>query len=49
MYMVRIFLGIILFALMFQGVVFGEPPAVLHAGVSLVKEVTPALMGTWRV
>lgn len=47
--MVRIFLGIILFALMFQGVVFGEPPAVLHAGVSLVKEVPPALMGTWRV
>ena len=33
----------------FSGVAIADNPTVLKAGVSLVKEVPPALMGTWRV
>lgn len=33
----------------FSGVAIADNPTVLKAGVSLVREVPPALMGTWRV
>ena len=47
--MLRVLVSVIFLALMFQGAVQAEAPTVLKAGVSLVKEVPPALMGTWRV
>lgn len=47
--MLRVLSGIILLTLMFQGMVFAESQTVLHAGVSLAREVPAALMGTWRV
>lgn len=47
--MLRILVSLMVFVLMLQGAVLAETPTVLKAGVSLVKEVPPALMGTWRV
>lgn len=47
--MLRVLIGILIFTLIFQGSVFADTPTVLHAGVSLVKEVPSDLMGTWRV
>lgn len=47
--MLRVFICIFMFAFLLQSGVFAETPTVLHAGVSLVKEVPSDLMGTWRV
>lgn len=47
--MLRVLISIIILMFGFQGIVKAEAPTVLHAGVSLVKEVPSDLMGTWRV
>jgi len=47
--MVKVLVSLIVLLFCMQGCVFAETPTVLQAGVSLVKEVPPALMGTWRV
>lgn len=47
--MLRGFICIIICVLLCNVAVFAETPTVLRAGVSLAKEVPPALMGTWRV
>lgn len=47
--MLRVFISLLLIAIINQGSVFAQPPTVLKAGVSLVNEIPPALIGTWRV
>lgn len=47
--MLRVLIGILILTFCFQVSVSAETPTVLHAGVSLVKEVPSDLMGTWRV
>ena len=47
--MLRFLVSLIIFAMCFSRVAIADNPTVLKAGVSLVREVPPALMGTWRV
>ncbi|MCI5888423.1 MAG: hypothetical protein MRZ62_02765, partial [Brachyspira sp.] len=47
--MLRLWVSLIVLVMGVSQVAFAETPTVLKAGVSLVREVPPALMGTWRV